>query len=135
MKLNIPLSVPNLSMDILPMVEECIKTGWVSTGGRFITEFENKVAQYVRAEEAVAVQSGSAGLHVAYRMLGLKAGDEVICPTVTFIATVNPDMYVGAYPVFIDCDDTLNMDLDKLEEFLQNNTELTSDGLKNKNSG
>lgn len=135
MKLNIPLSVPNLSMDILPMVEECIKTGWVSTGGRFITEFENKVAQYVGVEEAVGVQSGSAGLHVAYRMLGLNAGDEVICPTVTFIATVNPAMYVGAYPVFMDCDDTLNMDLDKLEDFLAKNTEMTIDGLKNKNSG
>ena len=135
MKLNIPLSVPNLSMDILPMVEECIKTGWVSTGGRFITEFENKVAQYVGVEEAVGVQSGSAGLHVAYRMLGLEAGDEIICPTVTFIATVNPAMYVGAYPLFMDCDDTLNMDLDKLEEFLKNNTELTDKGLKNKNSG
>ena len=135
MKLNIPLSVPNLSMDILPMVEECIKTGWVSTGGRFITEFENKVAQYVGVEEAVGVQSGSAGLHVAYRMLGLEAGDEIICPTVTFIATVNPAMYVGAYPVFMDCDDTLNMDLDKLEDFLANNTEMTIDGLKNKKSG
>lgn len=135
MNLNIPLSVPNLSMDILPMMEECIRTGWVSTGGRFITEFEKILAEYVGVEEAVGVQSGSAGLHVAYRMLGLEAGDEVICPTVTFIATVNPAIYIGACPVFMDCDDTLNMDLDKLEEFLQKNTELTSVGLKNKNTG
>ena len=135
MKLNIPLSVPNLSKDILPMIEECIETGWVSTGGRFITEFEEKVAKYVGMDEAVGIQSGSAGLHVAYRLLGVETGDEVIMPTVTFIATVNPAMYIGAYPVFIDCDDTLNMDLDKLKEFLANNTEKTENGLRNKNSG
>jgi len=132
-KLNIPLSVPNLSKDIVPMIEECIETGWVSTGGRFITEFEEKVANYVGAEEAVGVQSGSAGLHVAYRVMGVEAGDEVICPTATFIATVNPMMYIGALPVFMDCDDTLNMDLEKLEEFLSENCELTlpSDGFSN----
>ena len=71
MKLNIPLSVPNLSKDKLPMIEECITTGWVSTGGRFITEFENMVAEYVGVEDAVGVQSGSAGLHVAYRVMGV----------------------------------------------------------------
>ncbi|WP_028855463.1 LegC family aminotransferase [Psychrilyobacter atlanticus] len=138
-KLNIPLSVPNLSKDIVPMIEECIETGWVSTGGRFITEFEEKVANYVGAEKAVGVQSGSAGLHVAYRVMGVEAGDEVICPTATFIATVNPMMYIGALPVFMDCDDTLNMDLEKLEEFLMNNGQWTMDNgqevLMNKNSG
>ena len=138
-KLNIPLSVPNLSKDIVPMIEECIETGWVSTGGRFITEFEEKVASYVGAEKAVGVQSGSAGLHVAYRVMGVEAGDEVICPTATFIATVNPMMYIGAYPVFMDCDDTLNMDLKKLESFLSENCELKSENreeiLYNKNSG
>lgn len=133
-KMNIPLSVPNLSKDILPMIEECIETGWVSTGGRFITEFENKVAKYTGVNEAVGVQSGSAGLHVGYRLLGVEANDEIIMPTVTFIATVNPAIYIGAYPVFIDCDDTLNMDLQKLEEFLQNNTEKTNKGLMNKNT-
>jgi len=135
MKLNIPLSVPNLSLDIVENIKECVETGWVSTGGRFITEFEEKVAKYVGVNEAVGVQSGSAGLHVGYRLLGLEAGDEVIMPTVTFIATVNPAMYIGAHPIFIDCDDTLNMDLDKLEKFLENNCELTKDGLFNKNSG
>lgn len=135
MKLNIPLSVPNLSRDILPMLEECIDTGWVSTGGRFISEFEEKVAKYVGVSEAVGIQSGSAGLHVAYRLLGVDAGDEIIMPTVTFIATVNPAMYIGAHPIFMDCDDTLNMDLDKLEDFLANNTEKTEKGIKNKNSG
>jgi len=123
-KLNIPLSVPNLSLDIVENVRECVETGWVSTGGRFITEFEEKIAEYVGVKEAVGVQSGSAGLHIAYRVMGVETGDEVICPTTTFIATVNPIMYIGALPVFMDCDDTLNMDLDKLEEFLNQKSEI-----------
>jgi len=116
----IPLSVPNLSLDILENIKETIETGWVSTGGRFITEFEEKIAKYVGVEKAVSCQSGTAGLHLALRVLGIAPRDEVIVPTVTFIAAVNPVRYMGAEPVFMDCDDSLNMDMDKLEEFLEN---------------
>lgn len=115
----IPLSVPNLSMDILDNVRETIETGWVSTGGKFITEFENKVAKYVGVEKAISCQSGTAGLHLSLRVLGVNHGDEVIVPTLTFIAAVNPVKYMGAEPVFMDCDNDLNMDLYKLEEFLE----------------
>lgn len=131
---NIPLSVPNLSKDILPMVEECIETGWVSTGGRFITEFDKKVADYVRLNDAVSIQSGTAGLHVAMRLLGVEPGDEVIVPTVSFIATVNPIKYMNAYPVFMDCDDTMNMDLDKLERFLTEECQRVDGVLVNKHT-
>lgn len=116
----IPLSVPNLSLDILENVKETIETGWVSTGGRFIKEFEEKIAKYIGVDKAVSVQSGTAGLHLALDVLEVEFGDEVIVPTLTFIAAVNPVRYVGAEPIFMDCDDTLNMDMDKLEEFLQN---------------
>ncbi|MGG3925071.1 LegC family aminotransferase [Metabacillus fastidiosus] len=116
----IPLSVPNLSLDILENIKETIETGWVSTGGRFIQEFEVKMAKYVGVERAVSCQSGTAGLHLALRVLGIGHGDEVIVPTLTFIAAVNPVKYMGAEPVFMDCDESLNMDLEKLEEFLQN---------------
>ena len=119
-KKTIPLSVPNLSLDILENVRETIETGWVSTGGKFISEFEEKIAKYVGVERAVACQSGTAGLHLALRVLGVEPGDEVIVPTLTFIAAVNPVKYMGAEPIFMDCDDTLNMDMDKLEEFLEN---------------
>ncbi|MEC2076065.1 LegC family aminotransferase [Metabacillus fastidiosus] len=116
----IPLSVPNLSLDILENIKETIETGWVSTGGRFIQEFEAKMAKYVGVERAVSCQSGTAGLHLALRVLGVGHGDEVIVPTLTFIAAVNPVRYMGAEPVFMDCDESLNMDLEKLEEFLEN---------------
>lgn len=117
---QIPLSVPNLSLDILGNVQEAIETGWVSTGGRFITEFEEKIAKYVGLKRAVSCQSGTAGLHLALRVLGIMPGDEVIVPTLTFIAAVNPVRYMGAEPIFMDCDHTLNMDMKKLESFLEN---------------
>ncbi|QTL99737.1 LegC family aminotransferase [Iocasia frigidifontis] len=133
--MNIPLSVPNLSLDILNNIKECIETGWVSTGGRFINEFENKIADYIGIEEAVGVQSGTAALHLAYQLLGVGPGDEVIAPTVTFIAAINPITYLGAKPIFMDCDDSLNMDLDKLDEFLSSQCEITPSGTKNKKTG
>lgn len=131
----IPLSVPNLSLEILENVKETIETGWVSTGGRFIKEFEEKLAKYVGVERAVSTQSGTAGLHLALNVLGVGAGDEVIVPTLTFIAAVNPVRYMGAEPVFMDCDDTLNMDMDKLEEFLENECDFIDGKVINKLTG
>ncbi|GLI19858.1 aminotransferase DegT [Tepidanaerobacter syntrophicus] len=128
----IPLSVPNLSLDIMENIKETIETGWVSTGGRFITEFEEKTARYVGVKRAVSCQSGTAGLHLALKVLGIEPEDEVIVPTVTFIAAVNPVKYMGAEPIFMDCDDTLDMDMDKLEEFLENECDFIDGKVINK---
>jgi aminotransferase in exopolysaccharide biosynthesis len=117
-KRSIPLSVPNLSMDIVDNIKDTIESGWVSTGGKFIKEFQEKMENYLKVDKAAAVQSGTAGLHLAMEVLGIGKGQEVIVPTVTFIAAVNPVTYVGAEPVFMDCADDLNIDLDKLEFFL-----------------
>ncbi len=132
----INLSVPNLSVEpILENLRECLESGWVSTGGRFISEFENKVAKYVGVDEAVGVQSGTAGLQLALRVLGVKSGEEVIAPTLTFIAAVNPITYLGAEPVFIYCDNTLCMDPIKLRIFCEEECELREGHLYNKKSG
>ncbi len=130
----IPLSVPNLSLDIMENIKETIETGWVSTGGRFITEFEEKTAKYVGVKRAVSCQSGTAGLHLALKVLGIEPEDEVIVPTVTFIAAVNPVKYMGAEPIFMDCDDTLDMDMNKLEEFLENECDYIGGKVINKKS-
>ena len=113
----IPLSVPNLCGRELEYITRAVKDQWVSTGGSFITDFEKAVAAYVGTAGAVACQSGTAGLHLALVACGVGPGDEVIVPTLTFIASVNPVRYVGAYPVFMDCDDTLTMDPQKVEDF------------------
>ena len=116
---EIPLSVPNLGEDIVSNLKECVETGWVSTGGRFIEQFEKDFASYVNVPSAVSLQSGTSGLHLALKVLRIGEGDGVIVPTLTFIATVNPLSYVGAVPFFMDCDDTFCMDMEKLERFLK----------------
>lgn len=115
----IPLSVPNLKGNELEYVTQAIKDEWVSTGGAFINTFEEKVAEYVGVEKTAAVQNGTAGLHLSLIESGVKRGDEVIAPTLTFIAAVNPIKYIGAEPVFMDCDDSLCIDPDKIEKFLE----------------
>ncbi|WP_313757474.1 LegC family aminotransferase [Tissierella sp.] len=131
----IPLSVPNLKGKELEYVTKAVETEWVSTGGEYINEFERNIAGYLKVERAVACQSGTAGIHLALKILGVEGGDEVIVPTLTFIAAVNPVRYLGAEPIFMDCDDTLNMDLDKLEEFCGKECSMTDDGLINKKTG
>ncbi|MDF2801228.1 MAG: LegC family aminotransferase [Anaerocolumna sp.] len=128
----IPLSVPNLKGKELEYVTKAIETEWVSTGGGYIDEFERNIANYLKVEKAVACQSGTAGLHLALKLSGVEYGDEVIVPTLTFIAAVNPVRYLGAEPVFMDCDDSLNLDINKLEEFCNTECYLSENELINK---
>jgi len=113
----IPLSVPNLGGKELEYVTNAVSTGWVSTAGKFVSDFENAVADYVHTDRAVACQSGTAGLHISLLLSGVEAGEAVIVPTLTFIAAVNPVRYVHATPIFMDCDDSLCMDPQKLADF------------------
>ena len=128
----INLSVPNLSMDILDNLKECLESGWVSTGGRFIPEFETKVKNYMKTKFAAGVQSGTAGLHMSLQVLGVQRDEEVFVPTLTFIAAVNPTTYLGASPIFIDCDDSLCMDPLKLEKFCSEECDFREGVLVNK---
>lgn len=115
----IPLSVPNLKGRELEYVTYAVETEWVSTGGPYINEFEEKIAAYVKAKGAVSVQNGTSGLHISLQVCGVTKEDEVIVPTLTFIAAVNPVKYIEAEPIFMDCDDSLCMDADKLQQFCQ----------------
>jgi len=114
----IPLSVPNLKGNEQKYVSDAISREWVSTGGEYITKFEKRFAEYAGVDDAVACQSGTAGLHLSLILCGVGVGDLVIVPTLTFVASVNPIVYMGAQPVFMDCDDSLCMDMDKLEQYL-----------------
>lgn len=119
-KRSIPLSVPNLKGNELAYVTEAVQDEWVSSGGSYINQFEANIASYLNVDKAVAVQSGTAGLHLALIQSGVGLGDEVLAATLTFIAAVNPIRYVGAEPVFMDCDDSLCIDPDKVESFIEN---------------
>lgn len=135
MKDFITLSTPNLAGNEIEYVTEALKTQWVSTGGAMITRFENCIAEYAQSPGAVACQSGTAGLHLTLHALGIGQGDEVIVPTLTFIAAVNPVTYVGAAPVFMDCGDDLCMDADKLEQFCAEECSFANGVLVNKTTG
>lgn len=115
----IPLSVPNLKGRELEYVTHAVETEWVSTGGPYVNQFEEKIASYAKVKGAVSCQNGTSGLHIALKVCGVTIKDEVIVPTLTFIAAVNPVKYIGAEPVFMDCDDSLCMDTGKLLEFCQ----------------
>lgn len=115
----IPLSVPNLKGKELEYVTHAVETEWVSTAGPYINEFEEKTAVYVKAKGAVSVQNGTSGLHISLQVCGVTKEDEVIVPSLTFIAAVNPVKYIGAEPLFMDCDDSLCIDPDKVLQFCQ----------------
>lgn len=128
----IPLSVPNIKGNEKEYVNHTIDTEWVSSAGGYITKFEENIASYVNSTGAVACQSGTAGLHIALKVCGVKSNHEVIVPTLTFIASVNPIKYIGAEPVFIDCDDSLCMDMTKLNDFCTNQCDFIDSKLINK---
>ncbi|MGI6117384.1 MAG: LegC family aminotransferase [Bilifractor sp.] len=113
----IPLSVPNFEGNERKYVDDAIDQGWVSTGGAYIREMEKQLEEFLNVEGVAACQSGTAALHLSLIESGVKPGDMVIVPTVTFIAAVNPVRYQFADPVFMDCDDSLCMDPVKLGEF------------------
>lgn len=102
---------------------ECIDTGWVSANGRFIKEFEKKFAEYCGTKYAVSCSNGTVSLHLIMLALGIGPGDEVIMPTLTYIATANAVKYCGATPVFVDSEEgTFNMDPTKIEEKITERT-------------
>lgn len=130
----IPLSVPNMKGNELKYITEAVNTEWVSTAGAFIDRFEKNISKYLGVDHAAACQSGTAGLHLALEACGVGFGDEVLVPALTFIAAVNPIRYVGAEPVFMDCDDSLTMDIEKLRDFCEKECEFLEGGLVNKTS-
>lgn len=130
----IPLSVPNLKGNELKYVTNAVEEEWVSTGGAYIDQFEKNIAHYLKVESAVACQSGTAALHLSLIQSGVEFGDEVIVPTLTFIAAVNPVKYCGANPIFMDCDDSLTLDAVKLEQFCENECNFINGILINKKS-
>lgn len=131
----IPLSVPNLKGNELKYVTTAVETEWVSTGGPYVNEFENKIAEYVHAKGAVSCQNGTAGLHTALIVARVTREDAVIVPTLTFIAAVNPVKYIGAEPIFMDCDDSLCMDPIKLAEFCENECDFSDGRLIDRKTG
>jgi perosamine synthetase len=107
----VPVYQPDLSGNERAYVLECLDSTWISSKGRFIGEFESAFARQVGAAHAISVCNGTVALHLALAGLGIGPGDEVLVPTLTYVASVNAIRYVGATPVFVDAlPDTWQMD-------------------------
>ena len=113
----IPVCEPSLLGNELKYVTDAVSTGWISSAGKYVTEFERQFAEYCGCKYGVAVCNGTVALHLALVALGIGKGDEVIVPTFTMIASAFAVCYTGATPVFVDADpDTWNIDAAKIEE-------------------
>jgi len=120
----IPLSVPKIEGNESKYVLDCLNTGWISSAGSYVNQFEDMVAKYTGAKYGVACMNGTVGLHIAQVLLGITKEDHVIAPNITFIATLNAIKYTGAQPILIDVDiNNWQMDLGLLERYLEQNTE------------
>ena len=132
----VALHEPSFAGNEWVYVKECIDTGWVSTAGKFVGRFEEQLAEFTGAKRAIAVVNGTAALHVCLLLVGVLQGDEVLMPTLTFIATANAINYCGAIPHFVDsASSTLGLDPHKLERHLAEIAEVRADGCFNKKTG
>jgi len=119
----VPVNEPLLSNQELEYVTECVRTGWISSAGKFIEEFEKKWSTYCGMQYGVAVTNGTAALELAVRCLDLEPGDEIILPTFTIISCAQAVIYNGGVPVLVDSDPrTWCMDVSKVESRITSRT-------------
>ena len=132
----IPLAVPEVRGNEWRYVKECLDTAWVSSVGPYVDRFEEMLAQQVGTKHAVATVNGTAALHIALLVAGVRPEDEVLVSTLTFIAPVNAIRYVGAWPVFIDAEPTYwQMDPARVVEFLERDCRWSDGTLYNRHTG
>jgi perosamine synthetase len=132
----LPLSVPFIHGNEWAYVKECLDTGWVSSVGAYVDKFEGDLAKYVGARFAVATVNGTAALHIALSVAGVEAGDEVLLPSLTFIAPANAVRYLGAWPVFLDVEpEYWQLDPGRVADFLNKECEWRNGSLRNKQTG
>jgi perosamine synthetase len=123
MRSHIPVAKPLFDDEEIELVNECMVTGWVSSSGKFVTEFEEMVAKHTGVKYAISCSSGTSALHLILMAYGIGKGDEVIVPSMSFIATANAVSYTGAKPVFADSDiESWNIDPTKIVNLITENT-------------
>lgn len=119
--MNIPIAKPYLTEEDAKAAYETILTGWITQGPK-VLEFEEKFASYIGSNYAVAVSNCTTALHLSMIVAGIKAGDEVICPSMSYIATANSITYVGAIPVFAEVNKSYNLDLEDVRNRITSKT-------------
>ena len=131
---RLSLSEPKLNLDEVSASKKVIDDGWISTSGKEVIKFEKKISQTVKNKYSVALNSGTSAIHLALSVAGIKRGDEVLVQSLTFIATINPILYLGASPIFFDVDDKFNMKINNIIEFLKTKTVIKNNECINKDT-
>jgi perosamine synthetase len=130
----ISLSVPSIRGNEWNYVKECLDTEWVSSAGKYVDMFEQKICELTGSKYAVATVNGTSALHISLILAGVKPDEEVIVPSITFIAPVNAVRYVNAEPVFMDCDEFYNINIEKTIGFIIQETIFRDGSTFNKTS-
>jgi len=132
----IPLCVPEVRGNEWKYIKECLDTNWVSAVGKYVDRFERTVADFVGAKHAVATINGTAALHTALMVCGVKPDDEVLVSSLSFIAPANTIRYVGAWPVFVDAEpEYWQMDPQRVSDFLERSCVWRDRSLCNRSTG
>lgn len=132
----IPLHEPSFMGNEWKYLKDCVDTGWVSSAGKYVELFEQKLANFIGVKRAVAVVNGTAALHIALKIVGVTVNDEVLIPSLTFVATGNAVVYCGATPHFVDVEEkTLGLDPNKLNEYLDEIADVKNGECYNKITG
>ena len=133
---GIPLHIPVFGKNARPYVQECITTGWVSSVGKFVDRFEEDLAEFTGAKRAIAVVNGTAALHVALKLCGVQPEDEVLLPSLTFVATANAVDYCHATPHFVEVEEsTLGLCPGAIREYLNDIAKVENGVCVNQSTG
>ncbi len=133
---GIPLHIPVFGKNAGPYVQECITTGWVSSVGKFVDRFEEDLAEFTGAKRAIAVVNGTAALHVALKLCGVQPKDEVLLPSLTFVATANAVDYCHATPHFVEVEEsTLGLCPGAIREYLNDIAKVENGVCVNQSTG
>jgi perosamine synthetase len=117
-------------------VKECLDTGWVSSVGSYVDRIERDIASFTGCKHAIATSNGTSALHICLLLAGVDAGDEVLVPTLTFVATANAVSYIRAVPHFVECEAvSLGVDAGKLDAYLRENAQIVNDVCINRHTG
>jgi len=122
MSKSIPLHAPKFLGNEKKYLNQCIESSWLSSSGKFVKTFEQKISTFTKSKYAISCINGTSALHLSLKLADVKKNDEVIAPTITFIAPINAIKYLGANPIFMDCDNFLNLNINKTIEFIKFNT-------------
>ena len=133
---HVPLSVPYIRGNEAKYLQECLDSNWVSSAGPFVSRFEEMFSRYIGTKFGIATVNGTAALHIALLVAGIKPEHEVLVSTLTFIAPINAIRYVGAWPVLVDAEpESWQMDTSIVKRFLEENCHLRNGLLINSTTG